>query len=165
MGIVVNEEQDRVWMRQALALADEAAKLGEVPIGAVVVQDGQCIGEGFNRTITDIDPSAHAEMVALRQAAQKVGNYRLVDATLYVTIEPCTMCVGLLVHSRIGRLVFGAAEPKAGAVCSASKVNEQLHFNHQFDVHSGIFAEEASAKMSDFFQHRRAMKKALRRRT
>ena len=117
------------------------------------------------QTITALDPSAHAEMLAIRQAAQSLGNYRLVDCTLYVTIEPCSMCAGLLVHSRISGLVFGATEPKAGAICSATDIKAQSHFNHQFDVVSGVLADECSAIMSRFFRERRDRKKALKQRT
>lgn len=154
---------DEAYMKTALALAERASEAGEVPIGAVVVYQGRIIGEGFNQTITTLDPSAHAEMVAIREAAKTIGNYRLVDCTLYVTIEPCSMCVGLLVHSRISRLVFGATEPKAGAVCSASRVQEQAHFNHQFTIDSGVLAAECSAIMSRFFRERRERKKALKK--
>lgn len=153
------------YMQRALALADMAAEQGEVPIGAVVVLNGEIIGEGYNQTITGLDPSAHAEMVAIRQAAQRIGNYRLVDCTLYVTIEPCSMCTGLLVHSRIAQLVFGATESKAGAICSAVKIDHQVHFNHRFDIISGILADQCAQKMSDFFSVRRAAKKALKKRS
>ena len=153
---------DEHYMRRALELADVAFENGEVPIGAVVVHEGKIIGEGYNQTITTLDPSAHAEMVAIRNASKTIGNYRLVDATLYVTIEPCSMCTGLLIHSRISRLVFGAHEPKAGAIESATQVADQGHFNHQFLIESGILTDECSGIMSRFFKERRARKKALR---
>jgi tRNA(adenine34) deaminase len=156
------EEQHPYYMRRALELADIAYGKGEIPIGAVVVYQGNIIGEGYNQTISTLDPSAHAEMVAIRKAAKTIGNYRLVDCCLYVTIEPCSMCTGLLVHSRISELVFGAVEPKAGAICSATKVSDQAHFNHQFNVTSGILAEQCSDIMSRFFKERRERKKALR---
>jgi len=155
---------DEIYMRRALELADFAYNKGEVPIGAVVVHDGIIIGEGYNQSITSLDPSAHAEMLAVREAARKIGNYRLVDCTLYVTIEPCTMCAGLLVHSRINRLVFGAKEAKAGAICSAFKLKEQTYFNHSFQIDSGIMAEECAEKMSRFFKERRLRKKEIRQR-
>lgn len=155
-------ESDQMFMRRALELADIAAEHGEVPVGAVVVHDGKIIGEGYNQPITSLDPSAHAEMVAIRAAAKHIGNYRLVDCTLYVTVEPCTMCTGLLVHSRIGRLVFGARESKAGAICSAMDVQQLEHLNHKFFIESGVLADECSARMTAFFQERRERKKQLR---
>ena len=151
-------------MRRALELAGFAFEEGEVPIGAVVVYQEQIVGEGYNRTITDFDPSAHAEMIAIRQAARHLGNYRLVDCELYVTVEPCSMCAGLLVHSRVKRLIFGALEPKAGAVCSAVKIEEQTHFNHRFEITSGVLATDCALIMSRFFQQRREQKKALKQR-
>ena len=155
-------ELDEHFMSLALALADQAAEQGEVPVGAVVVHKDEVIGEGYNQPITGLDPSAHAEMVAIRQAAKAIGNYRLVDCTLYVTLEPCTMCTGLLVHSRISRLVYGAAEPKAGAICSAMDVQQLEHLNHKFIIESGVLADQCSAKISAFFQQRRERKKQLR---
>jgi len=155
-------KNDEHYMRRALELADFASAQGEIPIGAVVVLNGKVIGEGYNQTITGLDPSAHAEMVAIRAAAKHIGNYRLVDCSLYVTIEPCSMCTGLLVHSRISRLVFGAFEPKAGAICSATNIDEQSHFNHRFDVTNGVLEDECSGKMSRFFSDRRERKRALR---
>lgn len=152
-------------MRQALEQAQLAYDAGEVPVGAVVVLDGQVIGRGFNQPITSLDPSAHAEMVALRDAAQTIGNYRLSGATLYVTVEPCTMCSGLLVHSRIQRLVYGTTEPKAGAVESAMTLLDQPCFNHTIERKNGVLAEECSAIMSEFFAMRRAAKKRLKQRS
>lgn len=152
---------DEHYMQRALALAAVAASHGEVPIGAVVVNaQGEIIGEGYNQTIIHNDPSAHAEMVAIRNAAQHLGNYRLVDSSLFVTIEPCTMCTGLLVHSRIQRLIFGAREQKAGAVCSALNINDMTHFNHKFLVIEGVLAEQCAQTMSDFFTMRRKQHKA-----
>lgn len=149
-------------MQLALQLAQRAFDAGEVPVGAVVVLDGRVIGQGFNQPITTLDPSAHAEMVAIRQAAQTIGNYRLPGATLYVTVEPCTMCTGLLIHSRISRLVFGAQEPKAGAVISALQLPQQPFYNHVMSVESGVLADECAERMSSFFALRRSAKKRLK---
>lgn len=143
-------------MREALALAAEAGALGEVPVGAVVVLDDAVIGRGANRPIASHDPTAHAEVVALRDAAARVGNYRLTGATMYVTIEPCVMCVGAMVHARIARLVFGATEPKAGAVVSTQRAHEHSALNHRITVESGVLSEDASALIRAFFQARRA---------
>ncbi|MEH6387008.1 tRNA adenosine(34) deaminase TadA [Pseudomonas profundi] len=143
------------FMRLALAEAEQAAARGEVPVGAVLVQDGQIIGRGFNQPILSHDPSAHAEMVALRQAAAAQQNYRLPDSTLYVTLEPCTMCTGLLIHSRVKRLVFGAREPRAGAVVSRSRILEQSWMNHRVEVEGGVLEEECSAVLTAFFRARR----------
>ncbi len=142
-------------MREALGLAGEARRRGEVPVGAVVVLGDEVIGTGFNQPIGSSDPTAHAEVVALRAAARRTGNYRLTDATLYVTIEPCLMCVGALVHARIGTLVFGAAEPKAGAVESTMRALEQPALNHRVVVVSGVLAAECGELMRNFFRDRR----------
>lgn len=160
-GCVNNKHE--FYMQRALELAKQAANIGEVPIGAVVVINDVIVGEGYNQTILTNDPSAHAEMVAIRAAAKSQKNHRLVNSSLYVTIEPCTMCAGLLVHGRIDQLVFGAREPKAGAVCSALNINEQTHFNHRFRVIEGVLAESCAQVMSDFFKQRRARKKALKK--
>ncbi|HEY8569542.1 tRNA adenosine(34) deaminase TadA [Microbulbifer sp.] len=144
-----------MFMQQALGLAAKAAELGEVPVGALVVLDGVVIGEGFNQPITASDPSAHAEVVALRAAARHMNNYRLPGATLYVTIEPCTMCFGTLVHARIARLVYGAAEPRAGVVVSQLQLAEQTFFNHKIQVEGGVLQDEAGTLVRDFFQKRR----------
>ena len=143
------------FMRLALAEAQQAAALGEVPVGAVLVRNGQVIGRGFNQPISSNDPSAHAEMVALRQAATSQGNYRLPDTTLYVTLEPCTMCAGLLVHSRITRLVYGAPEPRSGAVISRAQVLAQPWLNHHVEVEGGVLAEECGAVLKAFFRAKR----------
>jgi tRNA(adenine34) deaminase len=143
-------------MREALKLAATAAACGEVPVGAVVVQDGVIIGRGANRPIGGIDPTAHAEIVALRQAAAYTGNYRLTGASLYVTIEPCTMCAGALVHARIARLIFGTREPRAGAVVSTAQVLAAPGLNHRVEVVEGVLADEAQRLMQDFFRRRRA---------
>ncbi|QKX18837.1 tRNA adenosine(34) deaminase TadA [Microbulbifer sp. YPW1] len=144
-----------MFMQQALALAAKGAELGEVPVGALVVLDGEIIGEGFNQPISTSDPSAHAEVKALRDAASRRNNYRLPGATLYVTIEPCTMCFGTLIHARIARLVYGAAEPRAGVVASQLQLAEQTFFNHKIEVEGGVLAAEAGALVREFFQKRR----------
>nr|WP_235869678.1 MULTISPECIES: tRNA adenosine(34) deaminase TadA [Pseudomonas] len=144
-------------MRLALQEAQHAAERGEVPVGAVLVRDGQVIGRGFNQPITSNDPSAHAEMVAIREAATALQNYRLPGTTLYVTLEPCTMCAGLLVHSRIARLVYGAQEPKSGAVLSRSQVLEQPWMNHRMLVEGGVLAQECGELLSSFFRQRRKL--------
>ena len=148
-------QSDEYWMARALALASKAESVGEVPIGAVVVLDNEIIGEGYNQTISLNDPTAHAEIVALRQAAKAVANHRVVNADLYVTIEPCTMCAGALVQGRIARLIFGAAEPRAGAVGSSTNVLENSDLNHRVDVVSGVCAQAAASLMSNFFKARR----------
>jgi tRNA(adenine34) deaminase len=146
-------------MRLALAQAELAGELGEVPVGAVIVRDGEVIGRGYNQPISGCDPTAHAEIQALRNAATRIGNYRLAGATLYVTIEPCHMCAGALVHARIAQLVFGAREPKAGAVISRNQLLEQPYLNHDIPWIEGVLAQECSAMLSDFFARRRRMKK------
>lgn len=158
--MTIDTAEDRRWMRYALDLASQAQALGEVPVGAVIVQDGKVLGEGFNQPISGQDPTAHAEIVAIRQAAQQIENYRLVGATLYVTLEPCTMCVGAMVHGRIERLVYGTEEPKAGAVKSATELLNAPWFNHQVDVSGGVLAEECGQQLSDFFRQRREQKKS-----
>lgn len=142
-------------MREALRLAQMAADAGEVPVGAILVRKGQVIGRGFNQPVRSHDPSAHAEICALRDAGQVVGNYRLPDATLYVSIEPCTMCYGAIIHARVRRLVFGAAEPRYGAVISGQKLLENGHFNHRPDVLSGVLETECSQMMKQFFAVKR----------
>lgn len=143
-------------MRLALELAREARALDEVPVGAVLVSDGEVIGRGHNRSVSGNDPTAHAEIEALRQAARKAGNYRLPGATLYVTIEPCAMCVGAMIHARIARLVFGAREPRAGAVLSRESVADKTWLNHRIEVAEGVLAEDCGALMREFFARRRA---------
>ena len=147
---------DAQWMRYAFNRALEAGERGEVPVGAVVVIEGDLIAEAFNAPIASDDPTAHAEILALRRAAAHVKNYRLAGATLYVTIEPCLMCVGAMVHARIGRLVYGAPEPKAGAIESAMRALEHPTLNHRFEVTAGVLADEARDVMQEFFQRRRA---------
>ena len=147
-------------MRQALAQARIAADLEEVPVGAVLVDAaGELIAVGHNQPISAQDPSAHAEIVTLRDAAQKLGNYRLPDTTLYVTLEPCTMCVGALVHARVGRLVYGATEPKTGAIESAQQLFETGKFNHRPAVEGGVLAEECAVLLTRFFENRRTAKR------
>jgi tRNA(adenine34) deaminase len=142
-------------MTEALELARRAREAHEVPIGAVVAIDGEIVGRGFNQPLSSGDPTAHAEIVAVRAAARHIGNYRLTGATLCVTIEPCLMCVGALVHARIGTLVFGAAEPRAGAVTSTVRGGELPGHNHRFEVVSGVLESECRALMQEFFKERR----------
>jgi tRNA(adenine34) deaminase len=153
-------DDDRFYMEMALELAAEAAVAGEVPVGAVVVRDGAVIGRGWNRPISTCDATAHAEIVALRDASLVCGNYRLPDATLYVTIEPCTMCVGAMIHARIRRVVFGTPEPKAGALVSQLRLAEAGHWNHRLEVDGDVCAEEAAETMRRFFQQRREQARA-----
>lgn len=142
-------------MREALALAHQAALMGEVPIGAVVVLDGRVVGRGHNQPISAHDPTAHAEMVALRSAALAVGNYRLTGATLYATLEPCLMCVGAMVHARVATVVYGAADPKSGAMGSTTAAHELPGLNHRMTVVSGVLAVECRDKLTAFFEARR----------
>ena len=156
------EYSDEYWMAQALMLADKAETEGEIPVGALVVRDNEIIAQGWNRSICTHDPSAHAEMLAIRQAGQYLENYRMLDCTLYVTLEPCSMCAGLLVHSRIKRLVYGADDAKTGAVNSVINLVQHPQFNHQIEVTSGVLAQECGDKLSAFFKRRRKEIKALR---
>lgn len=149
-------ETDLGYMRAALAEARLAAEAGEVPVGAVVVAGGEIVARGHNRSETDSDPSAHAEIVALRAAARAQGNYRLTGATLYVTLEPCAMCMGALVQARIERLVFGAYDPKAGAAGSAIDLSDSPSFNHRFEINGGVMAEECGALLKTFFESKRS---------
>lgn len=142
-------------MREALALAREAESCGEVPVGAVVVKDGDIVGRGFNAPISRHDPSAHAEMAALRDAAQRLGNYRLVGCELYVTLEPCVMCVGAVFHARIARVVYGARDPKTGAAGSVLDLFDEARLNHHARITTGVLAEECGRMLSDFFARRR----------
>lgn len=143
-------------MRAALALAREAATLDEVPVGAVVVVNGEIVGRGFNQPIGRHDPTAHAEIMALRAAAARLGNYRLPGATLYVTLEPCAMCAGAMMHARIGRVVFGARDPKTGAAGSVVDLFGEARLNHHADIEGDVLAEECGALLSGFFAARRA---------
>ena len=155
--MVAWSESDLGHMRAALAEAEVAAAAGEVPVGAVVVAGGEIVARGHNRSETDSDPSAHAEIVALRAAARAVGNYRLTGATLYVTLEPCAMCMGALVQARIERLVFGAYDPKAGAAGSAIDLSDSPSFNHRFEINGGVLAEECGAVLKAFFESKRKL--------
>jgi tRNA(adenine34) deaminase len=148
-------DADDGFMRAALELARQAAQAGEVPVGAVVVKDGQIIGRGSNAPISRHDPSAHAEIAALRDAAQHLGNYRLVNCELFVTLEPCVMCVGAMFHARIGRVVFGARDPKTGAAGSVFNLFAETRLNHHARIHGGVLAEECGKVLSDFFAARR----------
>jgi tRNA(adenine34) deaminase len=146
---------DQRFMRAALVLAEDAAKAGEVPVGAVVVKDGQVIGRGFNRPITTSDPTAHAEIVALREAAALLGNYRLPGCELYVTLEPCAMCVGAMVHARIERVIYGTRDPKTGACGSIVDLPALATFNHHGTFEGGVLAEECGGVLKRFFAGRR----------
>lgn len=146
---------DEAFMRAALELACEAEEAGEVPVGAIVVLDGKVIGRGSNRPIATNDPSAHAEMLAMREAAKHVANYRLTDATLYVTLEPCPMCAGAMVHARIGRLVFGARDLRFGGVRSKFQIADSPLLNHRVQVSEGTLAAECTAMLQSFFEKRR----------
>lgn len=150
---------DTDYMRLALDLARQAAQSGEVPVGAVVVKDGEIIGRGCNSPISRHDPSAHAEMLALRDAAQRVGNYRLVGCELFVTLEPCIMCVGALFHARVARVVYGASDPKTGAAGSVLNLFGETRLNHHAEVVGGVLAEECGQVLSEFFALRRAQQK------
>jgi len=142
-------------MRYALNRAIEAGERGEVPVGAIVVLDGEIVAEGFNEPIGTNDPTAHAEIVAIRRGAAQLGNYRLTGASLYVTLEPCQMCVGAMVHARVARLIYGAPEPKAGAIESAMRAHEHPSLNHRLEVTGGVLAHESRELMQGFFQDRR----------
>lgn len=148
-------ETDIEWMRVALGLAREAGAADEVPVGALVVKDGAVVGRGFNRPIGGHDPTAHAEIMAMRDAAQRIGNYRLVDCTLYVTLEPCVMCAGAIMHARIARVVFGAPDPKTGACGSVVDLFAEARLNHHAQVTGGVLADDSAALLSSFFAARR----------
>src|SRR5690606_12499414 len=154
MGIAVSDEQ---WMRRALELAGQAERDDdEIPVGAVVVgQDGTLLGEGWNRNITESDPSAHAEIVAMRAAGRALGNHRLLGCTLYVTLEPCAMCAMAAVHARLGRVVYGAADPKTGAAGSVFGLLADPRHNHRVEVLGGVLAEEAGRRLTDYFRRKR----------
>lgn len=143
------------WMARALNRAREAAERNEVPVGAILVRDGRVLGEGSNQPVGSHDPTAHAEIIALREAARQEGNYRLPDSVLYVTIEPCTMCVGAIIHARVGMLVFGAREPRYGAVVSAQRLLDSDRYNHHPAVLEGVLADECGDLMRGFFRARR----------
>ena len=152
MGIT---EQDEAWMRHALRLAQRAECLGEVPVGAVLVKGDQCIAEGLNSPIASHDATAHAEINALREAGKALGNYRLVDTCLYVTLEPCVMCMGAIVHARVKRLVFGAYDPKRGAVCHALNLADAEFLNHTISWQGGVLLDECSILLKEFFKTKR----------
>ncbi|MEX0740934.1 MAG: tRNA adenosine(34) deaminase TadA [Pseudohongiella sp.] len=152
---IAADTDDSIFMREALNLAFEAGRQGEVPVGAIIVKNGQVVGKGFNQPVGSHDPSAHAEICALREAGQTLENYRLPGCTLYVTIEPCTMCLGAIIHARIDRVVYGAAEPRYGAITSGQRLLENGVYNHQLAVNGGVLAQEASELMKQFFRLRR----------
>lgn len=153
MGTRLNTND--VYMARALELAQRAAEAGEVPVGAVIVKNGEVIGEGYNQPISSTDPTAHAEIIAMRNAAAFVNNYRLTGCDLYVTIEPCTMCVGAMVHARIRRIIFGAVEARAGALKSQLQLMDGDYYNHVIDWHGGVLADQCGAVMLDFFREKR----------
>jgi tRNA(Arg) A34 adenosine deaminase TadA len=142
-------------MRLALAEAERARAAGEVPVGAVVLLEGRVIGTGFNQPISATDPTAHAEVIALRAAAREIGNYRLTGSLLYVTVEPCLMCVGAMIHARVAHVIFGAPEPKAGALVSNARAHEQPGLNHRLEVLGGVLEEECRRAIQTFFEERR----------
>jgi tRNA(adenine34) deaminase len=149
------DAQDQKWMREALMLARQAEAAGEVPVGAVLVKDGALVGSGWNQPIGAHDPTAHAEIMAMRSGARALGNYRLTGTTLYVTLEPCAMCAGALVHARVVRLVYGAADPKTGAAGSIFDLVRSDKLNHRLEVMGGVLAEECGVLLKDFFAKRR----------
>lgn len=154
----MSETKHSEWMQVALSLAQQAAQAGEVPVGAIIVKDGAIIGRGSNAPIGLHDPSAHAEIIALRDAAKNIANYRLVGCTMYVTLEPCAMCAGAIQHARIATLVYGASDAKTGACGSVVNLMAETKLNHHTQVISGIMADECSATLSQFFKERRALK-------
>ncbi|HRD01171.1 MAG TPA: tRNA adenosine(34) deaminase TadA [Candidatus Saccharicenans sp.] len=157
-----NGDRDTYFMKKALEQAGQAAAMGEVPVGAVVVKDGKIIARGYNQSISRSDPSAHAEIIALKKAAKTTKNYRLIGLTLYVTVEPCPMCFGAILQARIKRLVYGTKDSKQGAVVSRLAIPLE-NANHRVEIHSGVLSEECRQLMSDFFQTRRQAKKQKRK--
>lgn len=151
----LSEMTDEQWMRHAIRLAQRAEQQGEVPVGAVLVLENRCIAEGWNQPIQSHDPSAHAEIVALRQAGQNLQNYRLLNTTLYVTLEPCVMCMGAIAHARVKRLVFGAPDPKRGAVCHALQLCDAKFLNHHISWQGDILASDCAELLTDFFKAKR----------
>lgn len=149
------DETDQFWMQQALELARKAEQAGEVPVGAILVKDGEMVGSGYNQPISTKDPSAHAEMMALRDAAKQLDNYRLPGTTLYVTLEPCAMCAGAIVQARVDRVVYAASEPRSGAAGSVLNVLQHEQLNHRCEVAAGVAAEESAALIKGFFKARR----------
>ncbi|PHM49136.1 tRNA adenosine(34) deaminase TadA [Xenorhabdus miraniensis] len=160
---VTENYSDEYWMRRAIELAMQAQEKGEIPVGAVLVADNEIIAEGFNHPITDHDPTAHAEIIALRRGGMQLQNYRLLNTTLYVTLEPCVMCAGAMVHSRIQRLVYGASDMKTGAAGSLIDILRHPGMNHQIDITGGVLAQECSTMLSAFFKQRREQHKALKK--
>lgn len=154
--------QDEDWMQEALILAEKAEALGEVPVGAVLVKDDKIIGRGWNQTITTNDPSAHAEILAMRDAGQQLNNYRLIGTTMYVTLEPCAMCAMAMVHARVERIVYATPDPRTGSVGSVYDIPNDSRFNHQINCDCGVLAEEASTMLRDFFRTKRAAAKAAK---
>jgi tRNA(adenine34) deaminase len=150
---------DEEWLRHAIRLAQRAEQQGEVPVGAVLVHNNRCIAEGWNQPIQNNDPTAHAEIIALRKAGQTLNNYRLIDTTLYVTLEPCVMCMGAIAHARVKRLVFGAYDPKRGAVCHALQLSDAAFLNHRVEWTGGILEADCAELLSDFFKARRNQSK------
>jgi tRNA(adenine34) deaminase len=146
---------DEVWMQHALDLAKQAEAAGEVPVGAVIVHDGELIAEGWNQPISSSDPTAHAEIIALRQAGERLGNYRLLDTELYVTLEPCPMCVGAMLHARVKRVIYAATDPKTGALGGAYDLLNSVGHNHSFEVTKGVMEEQSRAMLQTFFRERR----------
>jgi tRNA(adenine34) deaminase len=155
----LDQQQDRGFMQEALVEASTAARLGEVPVGAVVVKDGEIIGRGHNLRETSNDPTTHAEMIAIRQAAANLGSWRLIDCTLYVTLEPCVMCMGAIILARVPRLVYGCRDPRVGAVGSVFDFSQDDRFNHRVAVTEGVLGKECSDMLSRFFRQLRAEKK------
>ncbi len=155
-------EQDERWMHHAMALAARAEGIGEIPVGAVLVLGDEVVGEGWNRSISEHDACAHAEIMAIRAAGARLENYRLIDTVLYVTLEPCCMCAGALIHSRVKRVVFGARDLKAGAAGSVFDILQDPRHNHRVSLTEGVLADACSAQLSAFFKRRRAEKKAAR---
>ena len=151
----MRSRDDESWMEQALEQARMAAQAGDVPVGALVIKDGEIIGLGHNRNLLDHDPAAHAEIIALRQAAARVGNHRLTGCEMFVTIEPCAMCAGALVHARLARLVYGTSDPKAGAAGSVLQVLNHPGLNHKMEIRSGVLAEKCSEILQKFFREKR----------
>ena len=152
---------DELWMEEALRIAQRALDAGEVPVGAIVVRAGKIVGRGWNRNLTDVDPTAHAEILALREAGARVGNHRLRECELFATIEPCAMCAGAMVHARLRRLVYGADDPKAGAVQSVLQVLNHPQLNHQMEVSRGVLATRCAELLQSFFRQRREEQKQL----
>lgn len=151
----MTDKQHLLWMKHALVLARKAEQAGEVPVGAVIVKDNELIAEGWNQPISSSDATSHAEIIAMREAGKKLDNYRLPDTTVYVTLEPCSMCVGAMIHARVARLVYGTSEPRTGALGGAFNLLEATRHNHLFDVESGVLADECKALLQDFFRQKR----------